>query len=142
MMDKIEQLQKENTILEMASRVAAAYVTNNTVAAEQVPEMIRNIYETFKNIEQGNDLELISKNLRPAVPVNKSVTPDYIICLEDGKRLKMMKRHLRTSFNMTPDQYREKWGLPSNYPMTAPNYAVRRSQYAKDAGLGQKRKSA
>lgn len=141
-MENKVRLENDSLLLQMASKVAAAYLKNNSVPAEQVPEVIQNVYETLKNIEQGNDVELLARDLRPAVPVNKSVTPDYIVCLEDGKRLKMMKRHLRTSFKMTPDQYREKWGLPSNYPMVAPNYAVKRSNFAKKAGLGRKRKAA
>jgi predicted transcriptional regulator len=134
------RLEKDSLLLQMASKIAAAYLKNNSVASENVSEVIRTVYDTLKNIEQGNDVELLARDLRPAVAVNKSVTPDYIVCLEDGKRLKMMKRHLRTSFKMTPEQYREKWGLPSNYPMVAPNYAIRRSQFAKTAGLGRKRK--
>lgn len=141
-MENKVRLENDSLLLQMASKVAAAYLKNNSVPADQVSEIIQSVYETLKNIEQGNDVELLARDLRPAVPVNKSITPDYIVCLEDGKRLKMMKRHLRTSFNMTPDEYREKWGLPSNYPMVAPNYAVKRSNFAKQAGLGRKRKAA
>lgn len=136
------KLENDSILLQLASKVAAAYLQNNSVSAEKVPEIIQNIFDTFKNIEQGNDIELLARDLRPAVPVNKSVTPDYIVCLEDGKRLKMLKRHIRTSFNLSPDQYREKWGLPSSYPMVAPNYAEKRSNFAKKAGLGRKRKAA
>lgn len=124
-------------LLRMAAEVAAAYVSNNSLPPAQITEVIRTIYASFLSLDQRLDGGTPG-NARPAVPIKKSVTPDYIVCLEDGKKLKMLKRHLRTAYGMTPDAYRAKWGLPVDYPMVAPNYAQQRSVFAKKIGLGRK----
>jgi predicted transcriptional regulator len=120
----------------MAADVAAAYVSNNTLPPAQITDVIRTIYASFLSLERTDGAA--PSNAKPVVPIKKSVTPDYIICLEDGKKLKMLKRHLRTAYGMTPDEYRMKWGLPLDYPMVAPNYAEQRSIFAKKIGLGRK----
>ena len=125
-------------LLHMASDIAAAYVSHNNLSPEQLPDVIKTVHATLSSVGRGLGKE--SDNLKPAVPVRRLITPDYIVCLEDGKRLKMLKRHLRAAYNMTPDEYRAKWGLPSDYPMVAPNYAKQRSQFAKKIGLGRKGK--
>ena len=127
------------SLLAMASEIVSAYLRHNSLPAGRVPEFIHSVHKSLSEIDKG----LIEKEetvLRPAVPIRRSITPDHVICLEDGKKLKMLKRHLRTTYNMSPDQYRAKWKLPSDYPMVAPNYATRRSEYAKQSGLGLKRK--
>ena len=118
----------------LTSQIVAAYVSNNTVPLNQLPALIRQVHDALATV--GTAAEPVGEKLQPAVPVRKSVTPDYIICLEDGKRLKMLKRHLKTAFNMTPEEYRERWDLPTDYPMVAPNYARQRSRLAKTIGLG------
>lgn len=125
-------------LLHMASDITAAYVSRNSLPAEELPGVIRTIHATLSSV--GRDSGGNHNGLRPAVPVRRSVTSDYIVCLEDGKRLKMLKRHLRSAYDMTPDEYRAKWGLPSDYPMVAPNYARQRSRFAKEIGLGRKGK--
>ncbi len=130
-----------NELLRMTAKIVASYVSNNSLTADQVPEIVRTVSTVLKQIEQGeNGLDKAAG--KPAVPIRRSVTPDYIICLEDGRKLKMLKRHLRTTFGLTPDEYRARWGLPSDYPMVAPNYAKRRSEFAKKIGLGQKRSAS
>jgi predicted transcriptional regulator len=125
---------KSRELLELTSEIVAAHVSNNSVAMTDLPTLIEQVYRTLSNV--GKDVETPGERLTPAVAIKKSVTPDYIICLEDGKRLKMLKRHLKTAYNMTPDEYRERWGLPPDYPMVAPNYANQRSSLAKAIGLG------
>jgi predicted transcriptional regulator len=120
-------------ILGLTAQIVSAHVANNTVAPDAVAGLIQDVYRTLSGV--GTE-PVVPERPAPAVPVKKSIFPDYIICLEDGKRLKMLKRHLKTSFNLTPDQYRERWGLPSDYPMVAPNYASHRSSLAKQIGLG------
>ncbi len=122
-------------LLTMTAQIVAAYVGNNTIPVAQIKDLTSSVYNTMRGLE-SDDAEAPAAGMRPAVPIKKSVTPDYIVCLEDGKRLKMLKRHLRTAYDLTPEQYRKKWGLPADYPMTAPNYAERRSQFAKAIGLG------
>lgn len=122
-------------ILELTTEIVASYVSNNAVAAAELPTVIQDIYKTL--IGLGNQATLPERP-KPALPIKKSVTPDYIICLEDGKQLKMLKRHLKTAYNMSPEEYRERWGLPADYPMVAPNYAKHRSTLAKKIGLGTK----
>ncbi|HQT77974.1 MAG: MucR family transcriptional regulator [Rhodospirillales bacterium 20-64-7] len=124
-------------ILGLTAQIVSAHVANNAVQPDTLPGFIRDIYKTLSNI--GSPPLPPVEKAQPAVPIRKSVFPDYIICLEDGKRLKMLKRHLATAYNMTPAQYREKWGLDSNYPMVAPNYAEKRSSLAKQIGLGTRR---
>lgn len=118
----------------LTSQIVAAYVSNNTVAITDLSGLIRQVHQSLLTV--GQPVETPSEKPIPAVSVKKSVHPDYIICLEDGKKLKMLKRHLKTAFNMTPEQYRERWDLAADYPMVAPNYATQRSQLAKDIGLG------
>ena len=131
MTDKLENVE----ILELTTEIVASYVSNNTVAAADLPTVISDIYRSLSALgAQAAQTE----RPKPAVTVKKSVTPDFIICLEDGKKLKMLKRHLKTAYDMTPDQYRERWGLAADYPMVAPNYAKHRSALAKKIGLGTK----
>lgn len=122
--------------IELVAKVVAAYVGKNTVAAQDLPRLIAEVSLAFSTLGQPAAEPKASAKLTPAVPVRRSVTPDYIVCLEDGKKLKMLKRHLRTTYNMSPEDYRRKWSLPDSYPMTAPNYAAARSQMAKNLGLG------
>ncbi len=126
-------------IIELATDIVSAYVRNNTVTVNDLPTLIGEVTDALEKAAQkslkGGEEELV-----PAVAVKKSITPDYIICLEDGKKFKSLKRHLRTHYDLSPDQYREKWGLPYDYPMVAPNYAATRSSLAKKMGLGQRRK--
>lgn len=126
-----------NPMLEMTAKVASAYLGNNSVAPNQIADVINMVHKALSEIS-GTPQEPEAEPQKPAVPVRKSITPDYIICLEDGKRLKMLKRHLRTTYDLTPEEYRAKWGLPADYPMVAPNYAAQRSEFAKKIGLGTK----
>lgn len=125
--------------VELAADIVSAYVSNNSISAGDLPQLINDVYAALSRTT-GAPVEVPVEAAKPAVPVKKSVTPDYIICLEDGKKFKSLKRHLRTQYNMTPEQYREKWGLPADYPMVAPNYAEARSRLAKEMGLGQQRR--
>lgn len=125
----------------LTAKVVAAYVGNNTVSVHELPSLIHNVQAAFRNL--GEDKQTpVKSELVPAVAIKKSVTPEFIICLEDGKKLKMLKRHLKTVYDLSPDEYRAKWGLPSEYPMVAPNYAKARSEMATKLGLGRKRTSA
>src|SRR4051812_22726700 len=135
-----EQQTTPNTIA-LAAEIVSAFVSNNPVPAAQLPALIGNIHDALTKIASGAVLPAPEEPKEPAVPIRKSVQPDYIICLEDGKRFKSLKRHLRTVYDLTPDQYRAKWGLPRDYPMVAPNYAATRSELTKQLGLGQKRRS-
>ena len=137
MTDMTADKTNRDELLRMAVDVVAAYVSKNPLPAGQIPEVIHTVYASLSSLEGGAP-EAKAEAPKPAVPVKKSVTPDYIVCLEDGKKLKMLKRHLRTTYNMTPDEYRAKWGLPPDYPMVAPNYAAQRSDFAKKIGLGRK----
>ena len=121
-------------LLRMTADVAAAYLSNNPLPTAQLTEVIKTIYSSLLSLDRADGGATTSQ--RPIVPIKKSVTPEYIICLEDGKKLKMLKRHLRTAYGMTPEAYRAKWGLPADYPMVAPNYAEQRSVFAKRIGLG------
>jgi len=122
----------------LTAKVVAAYVGNNTVAVSDLPSLINNVQGAFRGL--GEEKAAPAKTEQaPAVPIKKSVTPDYIVCLEDGKKLKMLKRHLKTVYDLTPDEYRAKWNLPPEYPMVAPNYAKARSEMATKLGLGRKR---
>jgi predicted transcriptional regulator len=127
----------DSNLLGLTARIVSAHVANNPLDTGVLPVLIRDVYKTLSQIEEP--VAEPAERPEPAVPIRKSVFPDYIICLEDGKRLKMLKRHLATSFNMTPEQYREKWGLDPGYPMVAPNYADKRSALAKQIGLGTRR---
>jgi predicted transcriptional regulator len=137
MMDTQDDEVPADDILRMAVDVVAAYLSNNQVATSQISEIIQSVFSSLNALD-GDAAEPIAEAPKPATSVRRSVTPDHIICLEDGKRLKMLKRHLRTTYNMTPDEYRTKWNLPANYPMVAPNYARQRSEFAKRTGLGRK----
>ena len=125
-------------VLEMTSEIVSAYLRHNTLPSGRVPEFIHSVHKSLSEIDKGvvNSEE---STLKPAVPIRRSITPDHVVCLEDGKKLKMLKRHLRSTYNMSPDEYRSKWSLPPDYPMVAPNYAARRSELAKKSGLGLKR---
>src|SRR5690606_8355351 len=125
--------------IELAADIVSAYGSNNSVASADLPGLISEVHGALMRVA-GGVVEAPVEAPKPAVPIKKSVTPDFIICLEDGKKFKSLKRHLRTQYNMTPEQYREKWGLPADYPMVAPNYAKARSQLAKEMGLGQQRR--
>lgn len=125
--------------MELAAHIVSAYVSNNTVPAADLPALIGEVHATLERIARGDD-EQVVEQVKPAVAVKRSISPDYIICLEDGKKFKSLKRHLRTQYNLTPEQYREKWGLPPDYPMVAPNYALARSALARQMGLGQRRR--
>ncbi|MBN8957039.1 MAG: MucR family transcriptional regulator [Rhizobiales bacterium] len=128
------------TYIELTAEIVSAYVSNNAVAAAEMPALINQVHQALIRVGGGSVPEQTSEVPKPAIPVKRSVNPDFIICLEDGKKFKSLKRHLRTQYNMTPEQYREKWGLPADYPMVAPNYAAARSQLAKNMGLGQQRR--
>ena len=123
-------------VLALTTEIVAAHVSNNSVPLHELSNLIEQVYKTLNSVATGSVPAPVAEKPQPAVTVRKSVTPDFIICLEDGKKLKMLKRHLKTSYNMTPDEYRERWGLPSDYPMVAPNYATQRSKLAKQIGLG------
>lgn len=126
----------KSELLEYATGIVAAYVGRNQILQGDLPGLIKSVYEALAGLSQPVALEVASSALKPAVPVKKSVTDEYIICLEDGAKLKMLKRYLRTHYDLSPDEYRAKWGLPSDYPMVAPNYAQARSEMAKRIGLG------
>ncbi|MCX7315058.1 MAG: MucR family transcriptional regulator [Alphaproteobacteria bacterium] len=123
----------------LTAEIVSAYVSNNTVASSDIPALINQIHSALLHVSSG-DAHVTTEPLKPAVPVKRSINPDFIVCLEDGKKFKSLKRHLRTQYGMTPEQYREKWNLPADYPMVAPNYAAARSQLAKQMGLGQQRR--
>jgi predicted transcriptional regulator len=127
--------------MELAAEIIAAFVSNNSVPSSELPALIGNVHGALKNVSSRSQ-QAIPEELRPAVAIKKSVSPDHITCLEDGKKFKSLKRHLRTAYDMTPDQYRAKWDLPADYPMVAPNYAKARSELAKNMGLGQRRRNS
>jgi predicted transcriptional regulator len=136
--DDTQQADKVNYV-ELAADIVSAYVANNSVAAVELPALINEVHSALRRVSVSAS-EVAAEPPKPAIPIKKSITPDYIICLEDGKKFKSLKRHLRTQYDLTPEQYREKWGLAPDYPMVAPNYALARSQLAKEMGLGQQRK--
>ena len=133
-------MEDKPAMIELAARIVAAYVGKNAVAQDDLPKLIADVHRALEQTAAGTTPREEAAEPRPAVNVKKSITPDYLICLEDGKKFKSLKRHLRTHFNLSPEQYREKWGLPADYPMVAPNYASARSSLAKNMGLGQKRR--
>lgn len=134
-MDEIQNDMTE-TLITLTSDIVAAHVSNNSVAVDDVPSLITNVYGALSVLGQAEEKE--EERPEPAVSIRSSVKPDYIVCLEDGKKLKMLKRHLMTHYNMTPEQYRQRWNLPADYPMVAPNYAEKRRELAKKIGLGRK----
>jgi len=127
--------------IEHTVQTVSAYVQHNAIAPADVPQLIANVSEALRTAD-GAKPAAAPEDLKPAVPVRRSIMADYIVCLEDGKKLKSLKRHLRTQYNLTPEEYRERWGLPHDYPMVAPNYAKARSQLAKKMGLGTRRDAA
>jgi len=126
------------TYIDLTADIVSAYLSNNPTPASEIPHLISQVHSALLRVSSGRT-DAPHEPAKPAVSIKKSIAPDYLVCLEDGKRFKSLKRHLRTQYNMTPEQYREKWGLPPEYPMVAPNYAVARSQLAKKMGLGQQR---
>jgi predicted transcriptional regulator len=126
--------------IDLAADIVSAYVSNNSLPAADLPQFLANIYQALVGVANGGAMERAAEAPAPAVPVKKSVTPDYIVCLEDGRKFKSLKRHLRTAYGMTPEEYRARWSLPYDYPMVAPNYAQARSELAKSMGLGQSRR--
>lgn len=132
-----EQPKKEE-LLQWTTQILSAHLRNTSVPLSELPDLVRTVYATLESVSGGGS---IAPDLTPAVPIRRSVTPDYIVCLEDGRKLKMLKRHLKTAYNMTPEEYRARWGLPADYPMVAPNYAKQRSSLAKKIGLGRQRGS-
>jgi predicted transcriptional regulator len=127
------------TPVELTANIVSAYLSNNPTQASEIPNLIGQVHAALLRVSTGR-VDAPLEPARPAVSVKKSITPEHLVCLEDGKRFKSLKRHLRTQYNMTPEQYRDKWGLPADYPMVAPNYAVARSQLAKKMGLGQQQR--
>jgi predicted transcriptional regulator len=127
------------TYIELTAEIVSAYVSNNSVPAGDLSSLISQVHSALTRVSSGH-ADAPNEPLKPAVSVKKSITPDHIVCLEDGKKFKSLKRHLRTQYSMTPEQYREKWSLAPDYPMVAPNYAAARSQLAKQMGLGQQRR--
>jgi len=132
-------MDNKNALIDMTAEIVSAYVGNNEISAAELPSLIQQVYGSLADVSQG---VVISENepLKPAISVKRSVSSDFIVCLEDGKKFKSLKRHLRAQYDMSPDEYRVKWGLPKDYPMVAPNYAQARSNLAKQMGLGQKSK--
>ncbi|CAA6603319.1 Predicted transcriptional regulator [Rhodospirillaceae bacterium LM-1] len=137
MNEKVEQKMSRQELLRLAGEVVSAYVGKNPLPAAQISEVIEMVYATFSNLGDGT-VEVKAEAQKPAVNPKRSIFPEYIVCLEDGKKLKMLKRHLRTTYGLNPDEYRAKWGLGADYPMVAPNYAAQRSDFAKKIGLGRK----
>ncbi|MGN7438259.1 MAG: MucR family transcriptional regulator [Alcanivorax sp.] len=121
-------------LLSLTTEIVSSYVSNNTVDSGDLPAVIDQVYKSLSGVSAEGTIT--ADRPQPAVPIKRSITPDYLICLEDGKKLKMLKRHLKTAYGMSPEQYRERWGLPADYPMVAPSYAEKRSKLAKDIGLG------
>jgi predicted transcriptional regulator len=128
-------------IMELTAKIVAAFVSNNTVSASDVPQLIHDTFAALSRATSDGSGAPVREELKPKVPVKRSVMPDHIVCLEDGKKFKSLKRHLRTHYNLSPEEYREKWDLPHDYPMVAPNYARARSDLAKKMGLGTRRDS-
>jgi predicted transcriptional regulator len=131
--------EQTTSFIELTASIVSAYVSNNTVSASEIPILINQVHAALVQVSSGRG-DAATEPLRPAVSIKKSITPDHLVCLEDGKKFKSLRRHLRSQYNMTPEQYREKWGLPPDYPMVAPNYAAARSQLAREMGLGQRRR--
>ncbi|WP_185983407.1 MucR family transcriptional regulator [Aureimonas mangrovi] len=138
-MDQIETPDNNEMLMELTAEVVAAYVSNNSLPVSDLPGLISDVYGALGRTTAAPVVQQIEKP-KPAVAIKKSVTDDYIICLEDGKKFKSLKRHLMTHYNLSPEEYREKWDLPADYPMVAPNYAAARSRLAKQMGLGHKRR--
>lgn len=129
-----EVIISHEVLLGLTTDIVASYVSNNAVPTDDIPSLIDQVFKSLSNIDK-NDMSMAERP-QPAVPIKRSITEDYLICLEDGKKLKMLKRHLKTAYNLSPEEYRERWGLPADYPMVAPSYAAKRSKLAKEIGLG------
>ncbi|HEY3696445.1 MucR family transcriptional regulator [Phenylobacterium sp.] len=129
-------MDEKSEVIEMTADIVSAYVGNNSVTAADLPALIQSVHRALAGISTGGDVAEVAPK-EPAVPIRRSITPDFLVCLEDGRKFKSLKRHLRTKYNMSPEEYRAKWGLPKDYPMVAPNYAKARSDLAKQMGLGQ-----
>jgi predicted transcriptional regulator len=127
----------DNDLIDLSTEIVSAYVSHNALSVTDLPKLIADVHGALRGLRSGTPSEP-AEELKPAVPVKKSIAADYLICLEDGKKFKSLKRHLRTHYNLSPEEYREKWGLPADYPMVAPNYSATRSRLAKDNGLGRK----
>ena len=130
-------MSEKSEFVEMTADIVSAYVSNSSVSVADLPALIQQVHRALADIASGAQAQEAVPPAAPAVPIKKSITPDYLICLEDGRKFKSLKRHLRTKYDMSPEQYRAKWGLPKDYPMVAPNYAKARSDLAKQMGLGQ-----
>lgn len=135
----MEESLEKTELVELTAEIVSAYVSNNPVVASDLPAVIHDVFDALSKASSRMG-QPDNEELKPAIPVKKSVTPEYIVCLEDGKKFKSLKRHLRTHYNLSPEEYRDKWGLPHDYPMVAPNYAAARSELAKKMGLGQRRR--
>ena len=129
----------DNDLIDLSTEIVSAYVSHNALSVTDLPKLISDVHTALKSLRVVG-APVLAEELKPAVPVRKSVAPDYIICLEDGKKFKSLKRHLRTHYDMSPEEYRDKWGLPADYPMVAPNYAEQRRSLAKKIGLGTRRR--
>lgn len=129
--------EADQSLMRLVAEIVAAYVGANQLPTARLPEVIRSVHEALATAENAGEVPAAVPP-KPAVPIRRSVTPDFIVCLEDGRKLKMLRRHLRTTYGLSPEQYRTKWGLPVDYPMVAPNYAARRSEFARQIGLGRK----
>ena len=136
MAEEVSKIEQDD-VLQMAVDIVSAYVANNTVPATQVPDVINTVYKSLTTLNRSGNVT--AETAKPAISVRRSVTPEFIVCLEDGRRFKMLKRHLRAAYDMSPEEYRVKWGLPADYPMVAPNYSAQRSTFAKKIGLGRKK---
>jgi predicted transcriptional regulator len=133
--DRADDKNGVEDTLQMAADIVSSFVANNNVNGDQLPELIRSVHRTISALARGEEEKVIERP-KPAVPINKSIHDDFIVCLEDGKKLKMLKRYIRSTYDMSPEDYRKRWGLPPDYPMVAPSYAARRSEFAKRIGLG------
>lgn len=133
MLEEANSSTENGLLIELATEIIAAYVGNNSVDAQELPDLIRNVHGSLSTLVEGESEKMKQK---PAVSIKKSIGEEYLICLEDGKKFKSLKRHLRTKYDMSPDEYREKWSLPADYPMVAPGYSRQRSKLAKEMGLG------
>ena len=135
MSNQVAAAEGSSELLKLVSEIVASYVSNNPVPVSELPAMIRSVHATLGGLSGSLAIDAVTSQ-KPAVAIKKSITPEYLICLEDGKKLKMLKRYLRSRYGLSPDQYRTKWGLPADYPMVASNYAAQRSEFAKKIGLG------
>ncbi len=135
----MSEVASSNSYLELAADIVSAYVSNNSVPVNDLPSLISDVHSALLRVTSGTAV-VMAEAPKPAVPTKKSITREFLVCLEDGRKFKSLKRHLRTQYNMSPDEYREKWGLPADYPMVAPDYAKARSNLAKQMGLGQQRR--